>query len=204
MAVALDRSFANGVLSTCRAASVTLVDLVPVGVPLALSVLPEEEREARRRAGRSATLRTAKVTACVWTVLVAAGLVVERLDHARVESRLARLQPVSLRVGEARRAMDSAAAMIDTVARAEARRLLLARVLDTLVAGIPDSAVLASVVLGGGGAGEIAGFAQEPLRVLAELQQRRVNAAATGDPAAEPIGGRNWLRFAIRLDTAGP
>lgn len=204
VAAALDAGFAADLITAAAIAGTTVADILPraEGVPPGLSLLPTTERSRRTRAAWKGTLRTAVATAAFAGLV--GGIVLWRQSRAATEiaAELVRLRGPAEEVRLARQQMDSVAGMVATIRGAQVAGKQLAARIALVASALPDSAVLTSLEVGRDGGLQLSGLALEPFLVAGLLQ--RTNAFSTarldGSPNPEAAGGRNWSRFAIRIE----
>ncbi len=200
-AIAVDSSVTDAILAGTRESGALLADIHAAEVGSAVSLLPAGERSRRSRQGWLSVLRMAGGVALLW-LLTGAGLYGWIGWQTRgAESALRRLEEPRRALVAARRSMDSASAMVESVAVLDRDRAALATRLNAVIAALPDSALLTRLDLDLSGGGALEGRAAtahqvgERLRAVGSLHDPRLTESGNRESA----GGVAWERFSIRM-----
>ncbi len=200
-AVAIDREWLDALANGARRAGLRLGRVTPSGVPR-LSLLPDATRRERDAARRRITRFLVIAGIMLWLGAASVYLLRLRLMERQLASTIARLQAPASAVLEARRALDRAAAMLDTMRRAGLRRRAAEARIATIVGALPDSALLLSLQADSSGVVKVSGLGRPAAAVLAgwathaELSPVRLEGVPEPDP-----GDARWERFAATLGT---
>ncbi|MEO8139345.1 MAG: hypothetical protein ABI742_06855, partial [Gemmatimonadota bacterium] len=200
-AIAVDAALAEAILAGAREGGAGLTDIVAAETGPGLSLLPADERIRRERQAWTHVAHLAAGTLLLWTLT--AGVLTGWIAwQARVVDRdLGRLEEPRLALAAARRAMDSASAMVDSVATLGRETAALATRLQDVIAALPDSMLLTRLELDPFGAGDLEGRAAtahvvaERLAAVSGLRDVRLTESGSRDSS----GGVIWERFTIRL-----
>jgi len=202
-AIAVDSALTDAILAGATRSGAHLTDIHASETGPAISLLPMSERQRRQRQEWKAVLRIAAGTLVLWmaTAAVLAGWIGWK-THV-VDRELRRLEEPRLALAAARRSMDSATAMVDSIAATDRERDLLAAGLRALVGALPDSALLTRLELDAHGKGALDGRAAaahlvtERLLEISSLPAVRLIESGNRDST----GGVIWERFRIAMGT---
>lgn len=203
-AAAAEEPWIGAILEGAAAGGGTVESIRPAGAPTAarLDLFSAEERGRRRRRERVALGRLAAIAVAAWIAGAAVWWVRFERERRSVDLEITRLRASADAIGAARRALGSAAELVDTMDTAERERGRALVQLAELSAALPDSAHVTSLVLDGSGGGDLAVVARRSAEVTAALERVRAIAGprVEGTMVREVMAGREWERFSVRFD----
>ncbi len=205
-AFAVESTLAEAILLGARQSGASLKDIVTPETGPRVSLLPVEERERRARQEWGRVGRVAAGTLALWLLTAVAVMAWISWQTLKVERELGRLNEPRLALATARRAMDSASAMVDSVAALRREQTALVTGLDAVVAALPDSMLLTKLELDLSGNGGLDGRAIAAHRVGERLQSVPTlhDARLVESGGRDSTGGVAWEGFSIRLGKEPP
>ena len=205
-AAAAEEPMIDAIAEGARAGGFYLEDIRPVEWPNPLlSLLPNIERDRRRRLARLSLRRLGAVVLLLWSGAVVIGIGSHLRQARAVDRELARLsQPVAA-LQEARRQERLIQETIAALDLEQARRSRITGMLGAIAGALPDSAFITSLTIDSAGTGQIAGYARRGSEVLARLDaaQAVVAPALDNQGSRQSVAGREWEVFSIRFGESG-
>lgn len=205
VAAAAEEPWIAAILQGAEAGGVAVDSIRPVGTTdgARLELLSPDERARRRRRDRVTLGRLVGLGAACWIAAGAVWGVRFARESRAVEGEIERLRAPAAAIGNARRALGNAAALVDSIETATRDRARSLGRLAALSVALPDSAYATSLSLDSTG-GELAVVARRSAEVTAALERVRGIASPRieGGVVREAWGGRDWERFSIRFEAA--
>jgi hypothetical protein len=204
-AAAVEEPWIEAILEGARAGGSAVESIRPAGIPagVRLQLLSPQELSRRRRREWVAVGRLGAMGAVAFLAAAAVwGIRFER-ERRSVEREIERLGPPAIAISGARRALSTAAELVDSMETGRRERGRALAELAALSAGLPDSAYATSFSLEGGG-GRLGVIARRSAEVTARLDQVPFIASPRieGSVVREVAGGRDWERFTVRFEAA--
>ena len=198
-AAAVEEPLVLAVLAGAAQAGLIVESISAAGLSPELQLFPSAERAVRAGTRRRALIRLAVGVCCTW-VLAAAFLTLRlTLERRRVDRELAADSAPLTALGDVKREMRTAEAMVVGLANARRSRGEALAALARINAAVPDSAVLTAYTWRADGTGIVAGSARRATDVLAAIERARAvpNPRLDGAVVREATPGREWERFTI-------
>lgn len=202
LAAAAPAEFVDLLLATATRLGYEVVDVVPDAKNgwSGLSFLPTTEQRRRLKHHWKETARIALAVLLVVTMVWIVSFTMRLRAVQQLSVGLSSVDSVVAVVSDARAAYGVLHELTTTMQQAQGDRHKLGALMAAMVRALPDSAVLTMLTLDLSGVGRLSGFAEEALAVNAALH--RVPGLADfqleGVPVVEAVGGRSWMRFALR------
>ncbi len=202
--VAIEEPVITAIVAGVRAAGLTLERVAPAGLSPALSLLPPDERDRRRRERRLSLRRLGAAALGMWILVAGLSAASAVRQTKAAERELALLAEPVAALARVKRETARADAVAGQLAADAARRGELSVLLAGITAALPDSAFLTSLTVPERHRGYLGGYARRTSEVVARLERSGLvrEPRIDGSLGREVIAGIEWERFNITFGEA--